>query len=43
MDYDPEVAEGYMRQSDALLAPAPPSQIAGNALEDAPKAGSAGK
>ena len=35
--HDPEVAEGYMRQSDALLAPAPPTQIAGNALEDAPK------
>ncbi|MGL6181049.1 MAG: DUF4139 domain-containing protein, partial [Aestuariivirga sp.] len=34
---DPEVAEGYMRQSDALLAPAPATEIAGNALEDAPK------
>lgn len=35
--YDPERATGYMRESDALQAPAPASQVVGNALEDAPK------
>jgi uncharacterized protein (TIGR02231 family) len=35
--HDPELAQGDMRESDALLAPAPATQIAGNALEDAPK------
>ena len=35
--YDPERAMGYMRESDALQSPAPATQIAGNALEDAPK------